>query len=124
MRMRSGSFRIGSVIVAALALGSAAAAQPVHPLYPFLDDGDRARASAAVQDALEHRLSGESEAWRGDSAGVSGTVTPQRTFQIGSGHWCREFQEAVVLPGQAEIRLLTACRSQDDGRWIVVDPAG
>ena len=122
--MRFGPFRIASLFAVALAFGSAAAAQPVHPLYPFLDDGDRAVASAAVQDALEHRLSGESEAWRGASAGVSGTVTPQRTFRIGSGHWCREFQEAVVLPGQAEIRLLTACRSQDDGRWIVVEPGG
>ncbi|HKY93806.1 MAG TPA: hypothetical protein VJL84_00820 [Kiloniellales bacterium] len=122
--MRTGPFRMASVIAAAFVLGGAAAAQPVHPLYLLLDDADRALAVAAVQEALEHRQSGESEAWRGTVAGVSGTVTPQRTFRIGSGHWCREFQEAVVLPGQAEIRLLTACRSQDDGRWIVVEPAG
>jgi len=113
-----------SVLTAALSLDGAAAAPPAHPLYPYLAEADRALAAAAVQEALEHRVSGDSEAWRGTAGGVSGSVTPQRTFRIGSGHWCREFQEAVVLPGQAEILVLTACRSQDDGRWILVDPSG
>jgi surface antigen len=116
--------RPASTVLAAClcaALATAAGAQSGHPLYPALDDADRANAGGAVQEALERYLSGESLAWRGVLPGVSGSVTPQRTFRIASGHYCREFAEAIALPNRAEIRVLTACRDSG-GRWILVEP--
>ena len=120
--MRFGLKLASLVLATALPLSSAAAGQPGHPLYDQLSDADRAQAVTTVQDALVHRLSGQSSTWRGTAAGVRGSVTPLRTFRIVTGHWCREFQETVILPALAEVRVLTACRSQDDGRWIVVGP--
>ncbi len=95
-----------------------------NPLYASLAEEDRARAAAAVQEALETLPSQQTRHWTNPDSGTSGFVTPQRTFKIKSGTFCREYQEAVVTPAGAEARVFTACRRPADGFWIMIANRG
>lgn len=111
----------------ALLLALAAASQALaerKSLYAALADGDRALAGEAVQTALETLPSRQTRSWRNPQTGASGFVTPLRTFKIESGHFCREYQEAISTPTAAEARQFTACRQPEDGRWILVGSGG
>jgi surface antigen len=95
-----------------------------NPLYASLAEEDQARAAAAVQEALETLPSAQTHRWANPASGASGYVTPQRTFKIKSGTFCREYQEAVVTPAGAETRLFTACRRPADGFWVMIANRG
>jgi surface antigen len=99
-------------------------ASPVQPSPSLvgLDAADRAKASAAVSQALESTLSGQSVAWRNPDSGNSGVVTPVRTYQVSSGQYCREFTETITTGGEKHQSSETACR-QPDGSWKIVSPA-
>lgn len=86
-------------------------------LYLDLDYHTLQTARAAVQQALEHRQTGDRETW--SVAGVgSGSVSPRRTWRSKSGHWCREFQETLRLAnGRSSTAVGVRCRS-DEGRWV------
>lgn len=91
-----------------------------NQLYRALGAEDRTLAEAAVQEALETLPSRQTRSWRNPATGASGFVTPLRTFKIESGHFCREYQEAIATPGSAEARQFTACRRASDGIWLPV----
>ena len=91
-----------------------------NPLYRALDDTEVTVARATVQSTLEGAPSHSTRRWRGVSAGISGAVTPRRTFKIKTGHYCREFDESVTLDGKVTSERRTACRT-GDGRWLVVE---
>lgn len=95
-----------------------------NPLYASLAEEDRARAAATVQEALENLPSQATGRWTNPASGSSGFVTPQRTFKIKSGTFCREYQEAVVTAAGAETRLFTACRRPADGVWVMIANRG
>lgn len=108
------------IIIAGCLLQAAPLLAETNPLYRSLAADDRTLAEAAVQEALETLPSRQTRSWRNPATGASGFVTPLRTFKIESGHFCREYQEAIATPGSAEARQFTACRRTDDGTWLPV----
>ncbi|MFC3230483.1 zf-HC2 domain-containing protein [Marinibaculum pumilum] len=77
----------------------------------------RGEIQAAVSRALETQVSGQTVAWSGD--GISGEVTPVRTYRSASGDWCREYLRSTRLQGrELSVRGL-ACRNAD-GVWVTV----
>jgi len=73
-------------------------------------------ARAAVQRALETRVTDEAEHWRAPGV-AQGVVRPRRTWRSDSGHWCREFEESILLDdGRNQTTAAIRCRS-GDGRW-------
>lgn len=77
---------------------------------------DLALLASAVQDVLETQESGIKVSYRNSDTGLTITLLPQRTWKSASGHWCREFVEAVGDTPVEDAAVSTACRSPD-GRW-------
>ncbi len=85
-----------------------------------LDRADQLHASRASYQALEYAPAGDEVGWRNPDSGHYGSVTPLRTWQAGSGEYCREYQQQAAIGGAVEAVYGTACR-QPDGQWQVVD---
>jgi surface antigen len=83
-----------------------------------LDQKDKQMAQQAAQQAFENARTGEASAWRNPDSGNSGSVTPTRTYQASSGQYCREYQQDIIVGGEAQKSYGTACR-QPDGSWRV-----
>ena len=83
-------------------------------LGPNLDDVSKRAGLQAEYQALERGKPGESIPWTG-SNGVSGFVTPQQTYQVGS-QTCRRYEQTISLNGQLQKASGTACR-EADGAW-------
>lgn len=94
---------------------------PGAPAYGGLDPIAREAAENALQETLEILPSESTRRWKVDSTGISGSVTPLRTFRIKTGHFCREFQESIARYGEVATRIEVACRKPEGG-WIVVQP--
>ncbi len=87
-------------------------------IYLELSDADRAAAASAVQAALETLPRSETLAWDGPN-GVAGLITPLRTFKIKTGHFCRDFTEAIIREAIPTTVASRACRTTE-GRWLRV----
>jgi len=74
----------------------------------------------AVQTALETALSGQAVQLADSDAGSVVSITPVRTYQSASKHWCREFVEEVVIDGEKVTRFGLACREKT-GDWRRVE---
>ncbi len=113
-----------AVLVAALGLGGCGGAlfgggDP--SLYEALGAADVALAATALQDGLEARPNGAPEPWRNPATGHAGSITPRATLVSDNGHFCRRYDEALVLAdGRSTTLSNTACRD-DAGRWVWVD---
>jgi surface antigen len=83
-----------------------------------LDQRDRELAMQQTQLALETSRSGQATSWQNPDSGNYGTVTPTRTYQTGTGAYCREFQQTIVVGGETHQAYGTACR-QPDGSWQI-----
>ena len=98
------------------AVAGMAQAHAQESLADRLDSAARFVAAQAVQTALEHRPSGARQEWEVPGAAV-GSITPQRTWQSVTGHWCREFEERIRLAsGVSQRRVAVRCRAED-GLW-------
>jgi surface antigen len=84
-----------------------------------LDRADMQYLNSTTQGSLESTTTGTVSRWLNPDSGNSGTVTPTRTFQNGSGQYCREFSQAIVVGGEKQNAFGTACR-QPDGAWQIV----
>ena len=71
---------------------------------------------AALQDTLETKASGAEVSFASGEADIHGSISPTRTYQSRTGHWCREFSEIVESGGVKEHRRGLACR-EDSGGW-------
>jgi surface antigen len=71
---------------------------------------------AALQDTLETKASGTEVSFTSGEADIQGSISPTRTYQSQTGHWCREFSEIVESGGVREHRRGLACR-EDSGGW-------
>ncbi len=69
-----------------------------------------------VGQALERAPDGRAVAWDDPDRRGGYTVTPTRTWQTGSGAWCREYRTKIVIDGRTEDAVGAACR-QPDGSW-------
>ncbi len=83
-----------------------------------LDEVDRMQAERAYGQAQAAPI-GQTIAWDNPNTGNYGTVTPTREgTNTGTGQYCREFQQTVVIGGQQEDAYGVACR-QPDGSWEI-----
>ena len=90
-----------------------------RPIYAGLSSSEKLLVQEALQRTLETRRSQEIYRWSSQNGNSSGFITPLRTFKIDTGHYCRQFMEAVAKQGNLASGIETACRA-DNGRWIVV----
>ena len=51
----------------------------------------------AAQQSLEGQRSGSTQGWKNPDSGNSGTFTPTRTYQDGSGQYCREYRQTITV---------------------------
>jgi surface antigen len=83
-----------------------------------MDEVDRMRAEQAYGQAQTAPV-GQTIAWDNPNTGNYGTVTPTREgTRTGTGEYCREFQQTVVIGGRQEDAYGVACR-QPDGSWEI-----
>jgi surface antigen len=86
---------------------------------------DRALTTAALQEALDRQVSGQSVAWSNPDSGSRGSITPLRTFRAADGRWCREFERRVEATALgAERRTGIACRDPSGWRLQLERPGG
>lgn len=85
-----------------------------------LDSADRQYAGQTTQHALEYAPSGASASWQNPDSGHYGTVTPTQTYHTAGGHYCREYQQIVIIGGRERSSYGNACR-QPDGSWRIVN---
>ena len=76
--------------------------------------------SNARSEALENFPSNKVYRWQSETSGISGFVTPLRTFKTVSGTHCRDFLETVSQNQILASSEGTACRTKD-GKWVVVN---
>ncbi len=110
----------GSGQLVATAAGTFVGALVGSEIGRGMDRTDRLYAERASHDALETAPTGGQIAWNNPDSGNHGSVTPTRTYQTGSGQYCREYQQTVVVGGETQHAYGTACR-QPDGSWRIED---
>ena len=103
----------GWIIAAGLAGGLLGGAIGHH-----LDNKDKEMAAQAAANAFESNRTGQPAAWKNPDSGNSGSITPTKTYQSGSGQYCREYRQDVVIGGEKQQAYGTACR-QPDGSWKI-----
>jgi surface antigen len=84
-----------------------------------LDRADRLYMNQAAATTFERVPSGQATRWHNPDSGNWGTITPTRTYETAGGY-CREYQQTIVVGGQAQESYGTACR-QPDGSWRVMN---
>ncbi len=85
-----------------------------------LDKADLAYANRAVQQAYEAPLN-EKISWNNPDSGNYGSYTPVKEGKDNNtGYTCRQYQQTIVVDGQAETAYGTACQ-QADGTWTLVN---
>ncbi len=83
-----------------------------------LDQKDLEMHNHAQSSALESNRVGVSSTWRNPDSGVSGSITPTKTYQNNHGEYCREYTQKIVVGGKTESGYGVACR-QVDGSWKI-----
>jgi surface antigen len=84
-----------------------------------LDQSDRMYNEQAWSRANDAPLN-QRVAWNNPDNGHSGYITPVRDGRNTYGSPCREYQQTIVVGGQAQSAYGTACRN-DDGSWALVN---
>lgn len=83
-----------------------------------LDQADMAYHQQATQEAYTAPLN-KQISWNNPSSGHSGTITPVREGRMSSsGALCRQFKQAIMIDGQAQTAVSTACKNPD-GTWTI-----
>lgn len=117
----AGGGLLGSMIgsgtgqLAAVAAGTLLGALVGSEVGRSMDELDWANAESAQRQAVAAPV-GQTIAWQNPQSGNSGAVTPMRDGATGSGQYCREFQQTVVVGGRVHESFGVACR-QPDGSW-------
>ncbi len=104
--------------LAATVAGTLLGALIGHEIGASLDRTDLLAAGKAERVAVAAPL-GQAIAWNNPDSGHSGTITPLRDGKDASGHYCRAFQQTIVIAGRSQQTFGTACR-QADGSWQLV----
>ncbi|QQR68931.1 MAG: glycine zipper 2TM domain-containing protein [Alphaproteobacteria bacterium] len=111
-------FGKGTGNVALTALGAVAGAWLGNEIGSSLDNADRSALMQAENRAYSAPI-GQQITWNNPQSGNSGVIVPVRDGQDGSGAYCREFNQSIVVGGQRQNGYGTACR-QPDGTWKIV----
>ncbi len=84
-----------------------------------LDRADMIYASQATEQAYSAEI-GQTINWENPESGNHGSITPVREGRTEDGDYCRQYQQTIVVDGQAETAYGIACK-QDDGSWVLVN---
>jgi surface antigen len=82
-----------------------------------VEPGTVAAIEAELPDVLEHEVSGTTITFHDTLQGVSGSVTPVRTFKNADGSFCRAYEARASDSDATVVSRGIACRD-DDGRWL------
>ncbi len=111
-------FGNGSGKLAATALGTVGGLLIGSEIGRSMDQADRAYYQNAASKAQSAPI-GETITWNNPESGNSGAVTPTREgIHTGTGAYCREYQQQIIVGGRTESGYGQACR-QPDGSWKV-----
>ncbi len=105
----------GSGKTLATIVGTVAGAAIGGSIGKSMDDTDRLKAAAA----LENVRTDVPTQWVNPDSGYGYTLTPTRTYDEGAGP-CREYTLDATIGGKTEQVYGTACR-QADGSWQIAD---
>ncbi len=85
-----------------------------------LDRGTIAYNQQQTQVALNNNQPGQALPWKSPSnPQVTGTIVPQQVYQNQQGQYCREYTQNILIGGQNQQSVGTACRNPD-GSWTPV----
>lgn len=87
--------------------------------FPGLDAAAQARRYRAMQQALEHNVSGQVTRWA-ETQRVGGGVVPIETVRTSLYGWCRDYEERIATSVGNHHLVGIACRTSD-AQWLVVD---
>ena len=112
-------FGSGSGKLVATGLGVFAGGLIGSEIGRSIDRADRAYMNRATERAAVVPV-GQTVTWRNPDSGNYGAVTPTREgVHNGTGAYCREYQQEVIVGGQREQSYGQACR-QPDGSWKII----
>ena len=112
-------FGQGTGKAALTALGAFGGAVLGNQIGQSLDRADRAYLSDASYKASSARI-GETITWSNPRSGNYGSVTPTREgVHAGTGAYCREFQQEIIVGGRKREGYGQACR-MPDGSWKLI----
>lgn len=115
VRQRPGFRYAVAAGIAGLVLGFSGA----H-VSPTLTSAENAAHVAAIEAqlpaVLEDQISGTTVAFRDTLQGLSGTLTPVRTFRNEDGSFCRAYEARILDSDKRTASLGIACRDED-GQW-------
>jgi surface antigen len=116
-------FGCGRGKLVGVAVGTLAGALIGQGIGRSLDRADRAAMEKNARYGLENSRTGQTTTWVNPDTGISGTFTPERTYQADQGQYCREYNQTVSVAGKRQQVYGTACR-QPDGTWALVNAQG
>lgn len=108
----------GSGKLVAVGIGTLLGAFAGREIGSSLDKADQAYADRAATQAYAAPI-GQRISWNNPQSGNQGVIVPVKDGYDGSGAYCREFQQTIVVGGRTEQAFGTACR-QPDGSWKIV----
>lgn len=73
-----------------------------------------------IGQVLEHAEDGREIIWNNPRNDIDYKVNPERTYQVKSGEYCREYTAEAEINGKIEKTYGTACR-QVDGDWKLMN---
>ncbi len=110
----------GSGSAVAAALGVLAGGFIGNRIGNSLDKGSIAYNNQATQQALNNNQPGQPLPWQSPSnPQVQGQVIPGQYYQTAQGVYCREYTQKILIGGQLQTGVGTACRNPD-GSWSQV----
>lgn len=110
----------GKGAIAATIVGSLLGAYAGSSIGSSLDRADMQYHDAAAQRAYSAPLNQQIN-WSNPESGNSGTITPIREgTQSGTGAYCREYRQNIMVGGKSEEAIGRACRNPD-GTWTPVN---
>jgi surface antigen len=105
--------------LAATAVGAILGGMAGQSIGRSLDKADQMYANQAFGSAASGPI-GQAVNWSNPNSGNSGTITPLRQGRTASGATCRQFEQTIIIGGQAEKGVGTACQNSD-GTWQITN---
>lgn len=103
----------------AVGLGTLLGALAGSSIGASLDRADEMYAQRAWQQAHTAPV-GETITWTNPESGNRGSYTPQREGRTNDNNTCREYEQTIIIDGQAETGVGVACQN-NDGTWKIVN---
>jgi hypothetical protein len=73
---------------------------------------------SSFQKAMELEISGSSSRWEVPGRSISGGTTPQGTFRLEDGTFCRRYVQELILPDDHQAYHGMGCRDSK-GKWYI-----